>query len=222
MIRVTTVALVLFAMGLVAGACGGADAGNDDGSSEGAGTCEHGTYSPCACSDGSMGTQLCAHDTSGFEECMCGATDDADDGPATTPSTDDDSGSADDDDDPGTTSEGSADETSSGPSTDPSSTTDGTETGSIGAAPTAMINHPGEEDRQAGVPIPFIGVATDPEDGMLSGMSMVWTDDLEGEIGEGEQFDYALVTLGAHTVTLTATDSDGNVGEATLTFTIVP
>ena len=85
-----------------------------------------------------------------------------------------------------------------------------------------MINHPGPEDRQAGVPIPFIGVASDPEDGALSGMSMIWTDDLEGEIGQGEMFDAALNTLGEHTVTLTATDSDGNIGEATLTFEIVP
>jgi chitinase len=71
------------------------------------------------------------------------------------------------------------------------------------------------------VPIPFLGEATDPEDGALSGASMVWTDSIEGEIGQGEQFDAALLTLGDHVITLTATDADGNVGEATVSLVIV-
>ena len=56
---------------------------------------------------------------------------------------------------------------------------------------------------------------------VMSGMSMIWTDDLEGMIGEGEQFDAALDIVGDHTVTLTATDSDGNIGTATVSFAIV-
>ena len=218
MIRAFMTAMLL---GAVFGACTSADEGDDDGSSEGAGTCEHGTYSPCACSDGSMGTQLCAHDTSGFEECMCGGNDDAS-GPDTMPMTDGDSSSMDSGVDPSTTEDSGPAETSAGTTTDVPGTSGTEETGAVGSSPTAMINHPGPEDRQAGVPIPFIGVASDPEDGALSGMSMIWTDDLEGEIGQGEMFDAALNTLGEHTVTLTATDSDGNIGEATLTFEIVP
>lgn len=119
-----------------------------------------------------------------------------------------------------TTAMTSTAETTSG--TADTGTNDTGTTAGVGEPPTAMINHPGVEDRQVGVPIPFIGVANDPEDGALSGASMQWTDDLEGVIGQGEQFDAALNMLGEHTVTLTAMDSDGNIGEATLTFNIVP
>jgi hypothetical protein len=203
--------------GLVVVACATVEEGEPAGTGEGPTSCEHGTFSPCACSDGSMGTQLCAHDTSGFEECMCGgADDDTAGGPDSTPSSEDDSSGG---VDPSATDESGPADTSVGPSTETSGSND---TGPFGAPPTAMINHPGGEDRQAGVAIPFIGVADDPEDGALSGASMIWTDDLEGMIGQGEAFDAALAVVGEHTVTLTATDADGNVGEATLTFAIVP
>ena len=90
-----------------------------------------------------------------------------------------------------------------------------------GEPPVANIVHPGTEDRQVGMMIPFIGEATDPEDGDLDGMALVWTSDLDGEIGTGKEFSAAL-SEGTHTVTLTATDSDGNTGDDTLTFNVVP
>ena len=80
----------------------------------------------------------------------------------------------------------------------------------IGQPPQVQINHPGDmEERVAGVVFPFIGVANDPEDGALSGASLVWTSSLSGEIGTGTMFD-ATLPVGTHTVTLTATDKDGN------------
>lgn len=80
----------------------------------------------------------------------------------------------------------------------------------IGQAPQVQINHPGDmEERVAGVNFPFIGVANDPEDGALSGASLVWTSNLSGQIGTGTMFD-ATLPVGMHTVTLTATDKDGN------------
>ncbi len=200
-------------------ACGDPEAGEGD--STDAMSCEHGAYSECACSDGSMGTQLCAHDTSGFEPCMCGgAGETASTTMSSTTSTSTTTASTSATTGEQESSAGSEEASSSGGSTDPSASS--SEGGPIGAPPTAMINHPGLEDRVAGVPIPFIGVANDPEDGMLSGMSMVWTDDLEGEIGTGDMFDAALQTVGDHTVTLTVTDSDGNSAEDSITFAIVP
>ncbi len=203
----------------IAAACGSTDAGGADSGTD-ALSCEHGTYSECVCPDGTMGTQLCAHDTSGFEMCMCGG---ADDDPTGVVSGSAEGGSS--------TSEGGVDPSTDGGTTVADATTSdatgsvdtgtGT-TASVGEAPMAMINHPGVEDRQAGVAIPFVGVANDAEDGALAGPAMQWTDDLEGGvIGQGESFDAVLNVLGDHTVTLTATDSDGNVGEASLTFTIV-
>jgi len=90
----------------------------------------------------------------------------------------------------------------------------------IGQPPTAKINHPGDmEMRAANMPIPFIGVGTDPEDGALSGASLVWTSDLSGKIGVGEQFD-APLTAGKHVITLTVTDSDRNTGTAAITLDV--
>jgi hypothetical protein len=206
------------AFGLVLGAgvpaCN-VDGNGDDGgggSSEGL-TCEHGMPSECACPDGSMGTQMCAHDSSGFEQCVCGGSDDSTGAPpASSTSAEPDSS------DTGDTSTGSSSNGSTGSET--AATTE--ESGPVGTPPTAQINHPEDaEERVVGVPIPFIGEATDPEDGALSGASMIWTDSIEGEIGQGEQFDAALLTLGDHVITLTATDADGNVGEATISLVIV-
>jgi hypothetical protein len=204
-------------IGLALGACAAPDESESNGTTEGPASCEHGTYSACACPDGSMGTQPCAHDTSGFEPCVCGgdATEESSTAPETMTASEEDAATTSDAD----AETSSADESTSttAPATDATS-----DAGPIGAPPTAMINHPGGEDRPAGVAIPFIGTATDPEDGPLSGDSMIWTDDLEGMIGEGEQFDAVLNVVGDHTVTLTATDADGNIGEATLEFAIVP
>ena len=204
-------------IGFVLGACGAPDEGESNGSSEGPASCEHGTYSACACADGSMGTQLCAHDTSGFEPCMCGggASEESSDAPTTETASEEDAATT---SDPGGETSSAAESTSTtAPANDTTS-----DAGPIGAPPTATIVHPGGEDRPAGVAIPFIGMATDPEDGALAGDAMIWTDDLEGMLGEGEQFDAVLNVVGDHTVTLTATDADGNVGEATLQFAIVP
>jgi len=207
-------AVLGFALGVGAPACGG-DGEGDAGGSSGPLECEHGMSYECACPDGSMGTQLCSHDSSGLQDCVCGA----DDGASGT------SGSA------GTSSGTSEPPGSSGPepvtdtgvdastSAGPTGTSEDTSTN--GAAPTAQINHPGDGDqRPAGVIIPFIGEASDPEDGVLTGASLVWTDSIEGEIGQGETFDAMLPTLGDHTITLTATDADGNVGEDSITITV--
>ena len=87
--------------------------------------------------------------------------------------------------------------------------------------PVATINHPGDgEIREAGNPIPFVGVATDPQDGALSGDSLVWTSsELSTPIGTGLSFEAALVA-GTHVITLTATDSDSNAGTDSITLVI--
>ncbi len=87
--------------------------------------------------------------------------------------------------------------------------------------PVATINHPGEgETRDANDPIPFVGVATDPQDGDLMGSALVWTSsELSTPIGTGAMFD-ATLPPGTHVITLTATDSDSNTGTDTITLTI--
>lgn len=92
--------------------------------------------------------------------------------------------------------------------------------GPVGLPPAASIWHPSDmEDRPANVDIPFIGAAPDPEDGDLSGASLVWSTNLAGVIGTGKQFS-APLAAGVHLVTLTATDADGNQGAASITLNI--
>jgi hypothetical protein len=90
----------------------------------------------------------------------------------------------------------------------------------VGQAPKVKINHPGDKEmRPANTPIPFVGVANDPEDGALTGASLVWTGSLDGMIGTGEMFN-APLNVGTHVITLTATDSDKNTGVAAITLYI--
>jgi len=93
--------------------------------------------------------------------------------------------------------------------------------GGTGQPPMADLWHPGDmETRPADKPIPFIGKGNDPEDGALTSASLVWTSDLTGQIGTGEQFD-APLSIGTHVITLTATDSNGNTGSESITLFIV-
>ncbi|HEY0133054.1 MAG TPA: hypothetical protein VGB85_03215 [Nannocystis sp.] len=83
--------------------------------------------------------------------------------------------------------------------------------------PVAKINHPGDgEVRKVNVDIPFVGLADDPQDGKVPADKLIWTSDLEGQIGVGENFNAPLSMVGKHTITLTATDIDGNEGTASL------
>lgn len=90
----------------------------------------------------------------------------------------------------------------------------------VGKPPVVTINHPGDmEMRTAGMAIPFIGVANDPEDGALSGTAMVWTSSISGQIGTGTMFN-APLTVGTHTITLTAKDKDNNTASDSLVLYI--
>lgn len=67
-----------------------------------------------------------------------------------------------------------------------------------------------------GEAITMRGSATDPEDGALTGDALSWTSDLDGELGTGGEITVDNLRSGAHTIRLTATDSDGVVGSTTV------
>jgi hypothetical protein len=58
-------------------------------------------------------------------------------------------------------------------------------------------------------PVTFEGGAIDPEDGVLTGSRLVWTSSIDDAIGTGSSFTLDYLSVGTHTITLTATDSGG-------------
>jgi len=68
--------------------------------------------------------------------------------------------------------------------------------------------------------VTFSGSGTDDEDGTLSGNSLVWTSDLDGQIGTGASFSITTLSTGTHKVTLTVTDFDGESDSFTIFITI--
>lgn len=87
--------------------------------------------------------------------------------------------------------------------------------------PTATITAPPDGSTFAeGDAISFQGSASDPEDGILSGAALVWRSDLQGQIGTGTSFSRDDLSVGTHQITLTATDSDGATGQATVGLSV--
>ena len=78
--------------------------------------------------------------------------------------------------------------------------------------PFAIIDFPAEGAMFSGIQnFVVVGGAYDTEDGPLHETSLVWTSDMDGVIGSGEELfvNASDLTEGTHLVTLTATDSDG-------------
>jgi subtilisin family serine protease len=86
--------------------------------------------------------------------------------------------------------------------------------------PTVNITSPINGDSfSTGTSISFAGLASDTKDGNLT-RSLVWTSDLDGQIGTGDSFSTVL-SDGTHTITASVTDSGGLTGSAIITITVV-
>jgi hypothetical protein len=89
------------------------------------------------------------------------------------------------------------------------------------SSPVVQIVSPADGSNFAvGDEIQFSGSCSDNEDGVLSGSSLVWTSDLDGQIGTGETFNSTTLSTGSHQITLTGTDSNGAVGTDTVTIIV--
>jgi hypothetical protein len=89
--------------------------------------------------------------------------------------------------------------------------------------PTATITAPANNASfPQGTSVSFAGTGQDPEDGALTGGSLVWTSSINGQIGTGTSFSTSSLSVGTHTITLTAKDAQNATGTATRTITITP
>lgn len=88
--------------------------------------------------------------------------------------------------------------------------------------PEAEIDRPADGDVfLRSQPIEFEGEGRDPEDGDLSGESLVWSSDLDGELGTGRTLRRQL-SPGDHTITLAATDSFGATDQVQVQIRVLP
>jgi len=72
-----------------------------------------------------------------------------------------------------------------------------------------------------GTEIDFSATAIDPEDGSVGGGSVSWSSSLDGDLGTGTPLMAGSLSLGVHTITLTAADSRGLEGTDEITVTML-
>jgi len=66
----------------------------------------------------------------------------------------------------------------------------------------------------------FEGEGYDLEDGSLGDELLTWSSDVDGELGSGRHITLDNLSHGKHDITLTAEDSDGNIGTASISINI--
>ncbi|BCX04100.1 MAG: hypothetical protein KatS3mg053_2038 [Candidatus Roseilinea sp.] len=106
---------------------------------------------------------------------------------------------------------------------------DGANTGQADSAPFAMANklpmpmifipHDGLRIHY-GQLINFSGAAMDWQDGGVTGANLVWSSNLNGPLGTGEQISSQTLKVGTHTITLKATNSQGLMATTSITVIV--
>lgn len=91
----------------------------------------------------------------------------------------------------------------------------------INAPPAVSITSPANGATLAqAASIDFAASATDPEDGARTGTAVVWTSDLDGQIGTGAAFRSNALSVGTHAIEVTVTDSRGAMASASISITV--
>jgi len=87
--------------------------------------------------------------------------------------------------------------------------------------PIATIHEPQDgASYQFGETVTFSGSGEDPEDGALTGGSLTWTSNQDGQIGTGATLTHNDLSVGNHRIILTARDSEGWTGKDTVYIAI--
>ena len=93
--------------------------------------------------------------------------------------------------------------------------------GTMSSVPLVTIEEPANDTFvRNGESVTFKGSAEDPEDGSLTGDALTWTSDVEGTLGTGVEVTVAELSAGSHTITLSAVDSDGVTGTASINLLV--
>lgn len=89
--------------------------------------------------------------------------------------------------------------------------------------PSVQITSPPDDSRfDEGTEITFEGSAMDPEDGALTGTSLRWSSSLDGVFQTGTTARTRVLSVGQHTITLTAVDSEDASASASIGVRIDP
>ncbi len=94
--------------------------------------------------------------------------------------------------------------------------------GTSGLPPVVTITAPADgSSSEIGDSVTFTGTAIDPEDGDISA-SLSWSSSIDGTIGSGASFSTTALSLGSHTITASATDSNSLQGSDVITISVTP
>ena len=88
-------------------------------------------------------------------------------------------------------------------------------------SPVPSIMSPSDPGIPLGAPASFEGEAFDLEDGEISPDQLIWSSDIDGVLGTGFGFSSTQLSAGTHTITLVASDSEGNTGHKSITYSVV-
>ncbi|MEM1086053.1 MAG: hypothetical protein AAGI48_18225, partial [Verrucomicrobiota bacterium] len=90
----------------------------------------------------------------------------------------------------------------------------------VNAKPVVAISSPADSSTSnEDDSVTFTATASDDEDGDIAA-SLAWSSDVDGPIGTGDTFNYALLTPGPHVITATATDSGSAEGSDSVSITV--
>jgi len=94
----------------------------------------------------------------------------------------------------------------------------------VNQPPTISINSPDSRSSfEQGTLLSFLATATDPEDGILtSSSSIFWSSTIDGTFGHGSSFSKSALSVGNHTITVRATDSEGLFDRDSIILIITP